>query len=95
MLLPHSANIPGTEALVVGVVAGEMTVLDNACLGVVARDKVYFLVVTHLGGKVTVDYRAVSFYSLGSTTWRSYYEWRAPVVSCTDKQVSSGERLGC
>lgn len=47
MLFPLSLDVPGPEALMVRVISRKMTILDNARLGVAARNEMDFLVKAH------------------------------------------------
>lgn len=47
MLFPLSLDVPGSEALMVWVISCKMTILDNARLGVAARNEMDFLVKAH------------------------------------------------
>jgi hypothetical protein len=47
VLLPLSLDVPGAKALMVGVVAGEMTKLKTPCLIVAARNEMDLLEIAH------------------------------------------------
>ena len=47
MLFPLSFDVPGAEALMVGIVACEMTELNHAWFGMATWHEVDFFVITH------------------------------------------------